>query len=84
MASKYTPAPAHAQRVDLAGATLLPGFNDAHVHIWKLGLLLTVQVDARGDAAPTIRAIIDAFQARAAVTPHATISIWRRQNTRSR
>lgn len=62
-------APAHAQRVDLAGATLLPGFNDAHVHIWKLGLLLTVQVDARGDAAPTIRGIIDAFKASADVTP---------------
>lgn len=62
-------APVHAQRVDLAGATLLPGFNDAHVHIWKLGLLLTVQVDARKDAAPTIPAIIAAFKARAAITP---------------
>ncbi|MGQ9908592.1 MAG: amidohydrolase [Candidatus Flexifilum sp.] len=62
-------APAHARRIDLAGATLLPGFNDAHVHIWKLGLLLTVQVDARKAAAPDIPAIIAAFKARAAVTP---------------
>ena len=32
------------KRIDLDGRTLIPGFNDAHVHIWKLGLLLTVQV----------------------------------------
>ena len=63
------PAGARVRRVDLQGRTLIPGFNDAHVHIWKLGLLLTVQVDARGAAAPDIPAIIRAFQARAQVTP---------------
>lgn len=62
-------APVGAQRVDLAGGTLLPGFNDAHVHIWKLGLLLTVQVDARGAAAPTLPAIVEKFRQRAASTP---------------
>lgn len=50
--------------VDLDGAVLIPGFNDAHVHIWKLGLLLTVQVDARGNAAPSIPAIIAKFRER--------------------
>lgn len=63
------PAGARVQRVDLQGRTLIPGFNDAHVHIWKLGLLLTVQVDARGAAAPDIPAIVRAFQARAQLTP---------------
>jgi len=65
-------APTGARRVDLDGGTLLPGFNDAHVHIWKLGLLLTVQVDARGAAAPTLSSIIDKFRARAADTPPGT------------
>lgn len=54
------------RRVDLEGRTLLPGFNDAHVHLWKLGLLLTVEVDARRTAAPDIAAVIATFRARAA------------------
>jgi hypothetical protein len=62
-----------AQRIDLAGATLLPGFNDAHVHVWKLGLLLTVQVDARKAAAPDIPAIVARFRERAQFT---TASTW--------
>ncbi|MEZ4585367.1 MAG: amidohydrolase family protein [Gemmatimonadales bacterium] len=36
--------------VDLGGRTLLPGFNDAHAHIWKIGHLLTTMVDLRGAA----------------------------------
>lgn len=59
------PAGPHVRHVNLGGHTLLPGFNDAHVHIWKLGLLLTVQVDARGAAAPNLPAIVHAFRARA-------------------
>ena len=58
------------RRVDLAGRTLIPGFNDAHVHIWKLGLLLTRQVNAQTAAAPDIPAIVAAFRRKAAgVTP---------------
>ena len=34
--------------VDLAGQTLLPGFVDAHAHIWKIGHLLTTLLDVRG------------------------------------
>src|SRR2546422_4408855 len=30
-----------ARTVDLGGRTLVPGFNDAHAHAWKLGQLLT-------------------------------------------
>jgi hypothetical protein len=65
-------APTAARTIDLAGRVLMPAFNDAHVHIWKLGLLLTVQVDARGAAAPTIAAITAAFAERAAHTPPGT------------
>jgi hypothetical protein len=39
---------ATTQRIDLAGRTLIPGFNDAHVHIWKVGHLLTTMLDVRG------------------------------------
>src|SRR5690349_520888 len=47
------------KRVDLAGRTLIPGFNDAHVHIWKMGLLLTRQVVANKAGAPAIETIIE-------------------------
>lgn len=57
------------KRVDLEGRTLIPGFNDAHVHIWKLGLLLTAQVDARTAAAPSVDAITARFRERADRTP---------------
>lgn len=60
------------RRVDLAGRTLLPGFNDAHVHIWKLGLLLTRQVNAQKAAAPDIPAIVQAFRMKAASVPPGT------------
>ena len=53
-----------ARRIDLDGATLLPGFNDAHIHIWKLGLLLTVQVDVRTSVAPDIPTIARLFRER--------------------
>jgi len=33
--------------VDLEGRTLIPGFIDAHAHIWKMGHLLTSMVDLR-------------------------------------
>ncbi len=55
------------KRINLGGRTLIPGFNDAHVHIWKLGLLLTVQIDARG--LPDIPTIAGRFRERAAQTP---------------
>lgn len=34
--------------VDLDGQTLIPGFVDAHAHIWKIGHLLTTLLDVRG------------------------------------
>jgi predicted amidohydrolase YtcJ len=38
------------RRIDLAGRTLVPGFNDAHAHVWKIGHLLTTMLDLRGIA----------------------------------
>ncbi|QDV79592.1 amidohydrolase [Botrimarina mediterranea] len=35
------------RRLDLEGRALLPGFNDAHIHVWKVGHLLTSLVDLR-------------------------------------
>lgn len=37
-----------AEAVDLRGGCLLPGFNDAHIHIWKVGQLMTGMLDLRG------------------------------------
>ncbi len=62
-------APANTERVDLAGQTLLPGFNDAHVHIWKLGLLLTRQVDVRRSQPQSLPELVRAMQAHAQHTP---------------
>ena len=36
-----------ASRIDLGGRTIVPGFNDAHAHIWKIGHLLTSMLDLR-------------------------------------
>jgi len=41
-------AGATTRRIDLAGRTLVPGLNDAHAHIWKVGHLLTTMLDLRG------------------------------------
>ncbi|MBL8161628.1 MAG: amidohydrolase [Anaerolineae bacterium] len=60
------------RRVDLAGRTLIPGFNDAHVHIWKLGLLLTRQVVANKATAPDIASIIARFRDKAVTLPAGT------------
>jgi predicted amidohydrolase YtcJ len=35
------------ERIDLEGGTLIPGFNDSHVHVWKMGQLLAGILDLR-------------------------------------
>jgi hypothetical protein len=40
-------AGASTEVVNLEGRTLVPGFEDAHAHIWKAGQLLTTSVDLR-------------------------------------
>ncbi|HWB26410.1 MAG TPA: amidohydrolase [Chitinophagaceae bacterium] len=39
---------ANTQIIDAAGKTILPGFIDAHIHIWKVGNLKTFLLDLRG------------------------------------
>jgi len=34
--------------VDLNGKTLMPSFNDSHIHVWKVGNLKTFMLDLRG------------------------------------
>lgn len=36
------------QVVDAKGSTIMPGFNDSHIHIWKVGNLKTFMLDVRG------------------------------------
>jgi predicted amidohydrolase YtcJ len=40
-------ATGRTRRIDLGGRTLIPGFNDAHAHVWKIGHLLTSMLDLR-------------------------------------
>ncbi|WP_207632936.1 amidohydrolase [Foetidibacter luteolus] len=39
-----------AEVIDAEGKTLMPGFNDTHIHIWKVGNLETYMLDVRGVA----------------------------------
>ncbi|MBL8120424.1 MAG: amidohydrolase family protein, partial [Anaerolineae bacterium] len=73
-------APVGCKRVDLGGRTLIPGFNDAHVHIWKMGLLLTRQVVANKATAPDIEMIIYRFRDKAEMTPAGTWILGRGYN----
>lgn len=39
--------------IDAKGKTLMPGFNDSHIHIWKVGNLKTYMLDVRGVGSKT-------------------------------
>lgn len=49
-----------ARRIDLGGRTIVPGFNDAHAHIWKIGHLLTSMLDLR--RLTSVEGIVDAVR----------------------
>src|SRR5262245_20841509 len=55
--------------IDLAGRTLISGFNDAHVHVAWLGMLLTRLVDVRIHVAPAISVVIARLAERARSQP---------------
>ncbi len=59
-------APADATRIDCGGATIVPGFVDAHGHLLAFAASL-LAVDCRG--AGDIAAIVARIRARAAATP---------------
>ncbi len=56
-----------ATRVDLGGRTLVPGFNDAHAHIWKIGHFLTTLLDLR--RVRSLPELTDRVRARSAQIP---------------
>ncbi len=40
------------QVIDAKGKTLMPGFNDTHIHLWKVGSLKTSMLDLRSAGSP--------------------------------
>ncbi len=50
--------------INLEGSALLPGFNDAHVHVWKVGHLRTTMLDLREET--TLEGVYTAVRERAA------------------
>ena len=56
------------KRVDLGGRFVMPGLNDAHLHLIQTGLRLA-EVDVSPEAAPTRQAMLDALRHRAEQTP---------------
>ena len=56
------------QRLDLSGATCLPGFNEAHNHMINFGIVLG-QVNCRYPAVRSIEEIVQRFAERASQTP---------------
>ncbi|WP_298590627.1 amidohydrolase [uncultured Kocuria sp.] len=60
------------QIIDLEGATVLPGFVDAHCHPLMYGQFAS-WVDCSWEAAPSIDSVVSALQARAAQHPSAPI-----------
>src|SRR5581483_7250222 len=56
------------KELDLAGATVIPGFNDAHNHLILLGHWLS-QLNCSFPAVTSITEIVAAVAARAALTP---------------
>lgn len=58
---RYLASP-KTRQIDLGGRTLIPGFNDAHVHVWKMGHLLTTMLDVRGvSSISTLKSSIQEF-----------------------
>lgn len=62
------PASAFERTVDLGGATVVPGFNDAHCHVSFIGEAL-VQLDLSPETAPTRADLLDAVRRRAEQAP---------------
>lgn len=37
-----------SEEIDFKGQTVVPGLNDSHIHVWKIGHLRTYMLDVRG------------------------------------
>lgn len=66
------------RKVDLAGRTLVPGFTDAHAHIWKIGHLLTSMLDLRSTR--SVRELRDRVAAFGAAIPDGSWLLGRGYN----
>lgn len=64
-----------ARVVDLGGRCLIPGFNDAHIHVWKVGHLSTTMLDLR--SANSLEVALRALRAHAARQPEGRVSLAR-------
>ena len=51
------------ETIDLAGLAIFPGWNDAHVHVWKVGHLRTTMLDLRD--ATTLEQVYELVHSRA-------------------
>ncbi|MCK6591308.1 MAG: amidohydrolase [Polyangiaceae bacterium] len=69
---------APTEHIDLGGRAVVPGFNDAHVHVWKVGHLLTGMLDLRG--AKSLADIESKIRERASKAPPNTWILGRGYN----
>lgn len=63
------------RKTDLQGKIVLPGFNDAHIHLWKVGQLNSFILDLRGIS--SIKAIQEKIKQTAKENPKGTWIIGR-------
>ncbi len=68
-------APREARRVDLAGATVLPGFVDAHCHVGGLAFVLGT-VDCSPETAPSMADLLAGIHAAARAAAAAPAGQW--------
>jgi predicted amidohydrolase YtcJ len=54
--------------INAEGKTLMPGFNDTHIHIWKVGNLKTFMLDVRG--AKSLDEMLSMLETYALQNPH--------------
>jgi predicted amidohydrolase YtcJ len=66
---------ADAKKIDVKGKTILPGFNDAHIHLWKVGQLGSYILDLRG--IKSIHSLQELLKQRAASLPVGTWIVGR-------
>lgn len=71
-------AGAGTERIDLEGGVLLPGFHDAHVHVWKVGQLLGSILDLR--AVSSLEELKDDLRRRDRELPEGTWLLGRGYN----
>lgn len=68
--AQLEPLSRDAKHIDLEGKFVMPAFNDAHVHVWKVGQLETFMLDLRG--VESIQKIKERLSVAAASLPEGT------------